>query len=253
MRELETFDIPLIIINILIILIGAYLFFLFIKSDAFNNYQCYNMIIFSFIVTLDNILRIIPFNLDEKTCTNVEKIVAFFIVAFDKLILATLSMQSFIYFLLSTKADFYDTYKKYIFFITLTISIVISGSISLFYIIHNGTVTTGLYYCYCDDKKPKKLIDNFFNAIYLLISVFCSIITLIFINKEKKKAEEGLSNDLGHLFNRNLILLFLNTFAFVESYLIIFDKIPVEYIDFIYILTCLVLALFNSCNEIVYK
>ena len=41
--------------------------------------------------------------------------------------------------------------------------------------------------------------------------------------------------------------------AFVESYLIIYDIFPSDYIDFIYVLTCFILELFNSYNEIVYK
>ena len=101
-------------------------------------------------------------------------------------------MQTLIYYLLSTKVDFYDTHKKLIFLTTLIISIIISVSISLFYIIKNKTIPTGLYYCYCDDKPPKSLIDSIFNGIYLLISLFCSIITLISINREKKKLKKDL-------------------------------------------------------------
>ena len=251
MRKLNNLDIALIIINILIILIALYLVVLIIISKSFNKYQCYNMIIFSFIIIIDNILRIIPFNSDENNCSGIENLIAFFIVFFDKLILATLSMQSLILYFLAIKADFFKAHQKAIFLVTLSLSLIISGTLSLVYIIKNGTIPAGIY-CYCNDQWPKKLIDDIFNGVYLFISLFCSIITLMLINREKNEAEEELRKDLNHLFNRNLILIFLNTLVFIESYLIIYDKFG-DYTDLIYLITCLVIELFNSINETMYK
>ena len=248
-------QIPLIILNIFIIIICLYLLLLFFKSKSFHSYPCYNMIIFSFIILVDNIFRIIPINKDEENCNKVEEVIAYFIVFFDKLILATLSMQSLICYLGVLKTDFYSKYEAKIFYITLFCSLVISGIISGVYIIKFGTIPTDNYYCYCDAPATKKLIDDIFNSIYLLISIYCSAVPLNYISHKKKEVESGLIDDLNysHHFNRILIIFLLNILSFVVSFLIIYDVFPEDYVDLIYLITCLVVALFNCLNEEVYK
>ena len=247
--------IPLLLLNIIIIIISFYLVFLFFKSKTFHNYPCYNMIILSFIILIDNILRIIPIN-KKDGCNAVENVFAYFIVFFDKLILATLSMQSLIYYFGVLKTDFYSANEAKIFYITLLCSLVISGSLAGYYISQGTTSIGDSYYCYCTDTGyPKKIIDDIFNSIYLLISIYCSIIPLNYISHKKKEVKNGLIDDLNysHHFNRILITLLLNILTFVVSFLIIYDKFPGDYVDLIYLVTCLVVALFNCLNEEVYK
>ena len=253
---MEGKHIPLIILNIIIIIISLYLLFLIFKSKSFHKYPCYNMIIFSFIIFIDNILRIIPTNENKKHCNIVDDIFAYFIVFFDKLILATLSMQSLIYYLGVLKTDFYSANEAKIFYITLCCSLVISGTISAYYILKFGTKDTGNYYCYSKDPLTKKIIDDIFNSIYLLISIYCSIVPLKYISLKKKEVESGLIDDLNysHHFNRILITLLLNILTFGLSFLIIHDAFPSgDYVDLIYLITCLVVDLFNCLNEEVYK
>lgn len=251
---MEQSQIPLIILNIIIIIISLYLIFLFFKSKSFHKYPCYNMIIFSFIILLDNILRIIPINEDKNKCSTVENVIAYFIVFFDKLILATLSMQALIYYLGVLKSNFYSTYESKIFYITFIFSLLISGSLAGIYM-KNGTVAYNSYYCYCRDKRYKKVMDDIFNSIYLLISIYCSIVPLMYIFRKKKEVESGLIDDLNysHHFNRILITLLLNILTFVISFLIIYDKLPSDYVDLIYLIVCLIDDLFNCLNEEVYK
>ena len=249
-------EIPLIILNIIIIIICFYLLFLFFKSKTFHTYPCFNMIIFSFIILVDNIFRIIPINKEKGSCTKFEDIIAYFIVFFDKLILATLSMQSLICYLGVLKTNFYSAHEAKIFYITLLCSLVISGTLAGIYISQGTKPMPGNYYCYCEDTGyPKKLIDDIFNSVYLLISIYCSAIPLMYIFQKKKEVESGLIDDLNysHHFNRILITLLLNILTFVISFLIIYDAFPDDYVDLIYLITCLVDALFNCLNEEVYK
>jgi len=105
--------IPVLILNILIIIIGLYLSFLLIKSKSFHTYPCYNMIIFSLILFLDNILRILPFTDSKRGKHNtLEYIQAYLLVFFDKLILATLTMHAFIFYLGVIKTEFYYCHEK---------------------------------------------------------------------------------------------------------------------------------------------
>lgn len=246
-------QIPLIILNVIIIIISIYLVFLFFKSKTFHKYPCYNMIIFSFIILFDCIFRIIPINYNSDNCIKAEKVIAYFIVMFDKLILATLSMQSVIYYLGALKINFYSTYEAIIFFTTFICSLVISGSLAGLYI-SDGFEAYDLY-CYSTSTSRKKTIDTIFNSVYLIINLYCSIVTLRYISRKKQEVENGLIDDLNynHHFNRLLIMLILNVFTFTESYLIIHDVLTGDYLDLLYLITCLVVDLFYCINEEVYK
>ena len=249
--------IPIIILNILIIIIGLYLTFLFIKSKSFHTYPCYNMMIFSFILILDNVLRILPLTDNRiENHTVLEYIQAFFLVFFDKLILATLTMHALIFYLGVAKTKFYYDHESAIFITTFSVNFVISFAMSLVYIIVNDIhQSSHRKYYYCDDSFGKRLADGIFDSIYFSINLFCTIYLIIFISKRKKEAEKGIIEDLDykHNFIRIIILFFLNFATFLESYLIIYGKLHGKPTDLIYLTTCLFIGLYNSINKIVYE
>ena len=242
-----------IILNVLIFLITFYLSFLFIKSKSFHSIPCYNMIIFSLIICFDNIFRILPF-VNPQDPGIIEYIQAFILVWFDKLILATLSMQAVIYYLGVTKTNFYYKHETVIFTITFIISILITIALSGFYMTF-GVVDYGKY-CYCGDPGIKKKIsDVTFNSIYVLINIFCLSRTLCYTRSKRKEATIGDQQDLDykHHFIKTLIMFVLNNWAFLLSFLIIYDLLIYESIDIIYLLTCLTIALFNGANSTVFN
>ena len=249
--------IPVLILNILIIIIGLYLSFLLIKSKSFHTYPCYNMIIFSLILFFDNILRIIPFtDNDESHYNTLEYIQAYVLVFFDKLILATLTMHALIFYLGVIKTDFYYNHEKKIFFIPLIINIIICSVISGIYTsINDIHQLSDRYYCYCNDSDGKRIADTIFNSIFYIINLFCTINLFLFVNKRKKEAEAGLIDDLDyrHNFIRIILLFILNFFTFLESYLIIHDVISGKYVDILYLITCLLMDLYNTLNKTVYE
>ena len=80
------------------------------------------------------------------------------------------------------------------------------------------------------------------------------MVVLAYYSKKKKAAEEGIIEDLGYKrqYIRFIILFFINILIIVESYLIIYDVI-VNYIDLIYLSSCLLIDLCYSFNHTVYK
>ena len=259
--ETHIFFYILIVLNSFIIIITLYLSFLFIKSKEFHTISCYNMIIFSLILCLDNVCRIIPFGDDnEKDYNIMEYIQAYLLVWFDKLILATLSMQALIYFLGVTKTNFYYAHEKAIFIITFIISLIITLSLSGIYIFFFGIrkSKSGIYF-YCKDSEIKKIIDTIFNSIYFLINLFCLVYTLCYSCNKKKEATVGDKQDFDykHYFIRTLIMFLLNNCIFLLSFFIIyyvdlmFHYDLIWLIDIIYLTSCFALALFNSVNRIV--
>jgi hypothetical protein len=250
---MDYFFLVSIILNSLIIIISLYLFFLFIKSSAFHTYPCYNIIIFSFIILIDNILRIIPF--DVKAINYFQ---AFSLGFLDKLILATLSIQVFIFYLGVIETKFYYKYEKSIFFITLILNIVICSTLALIYILLSDPPIrkpNNRKYYYCGNYSNKTMIDTIFNSVYLALSFYCSVVLLFFISKKKSQATKGDIEDLDyhHSFVRALILFFLIILAFLESFFIIYDVTKGLVTEIVYLSICFIIDLFNSYNKTILK
>ena len=247
--------IPVIILNFIMILFSLYLSILFLKSKRLHIYPCYNCLIISFIILLDNILRLIPIPSDK---TIFQYIQAFLLTSLDKLLLAIISFQAFIIYLGVVKTKFYYKHEKIIFFSGFLSSLLISFIIGGFYIYASKELSLyGIYY-YCDSEiTSKKPIDVIFNSIYLVLNTFSIVILLIYMFGKKEKADQGKIEDLDYDYHYTKILLMfiVNSLAFIDSYLIIYDKLPVpyDYIDLVYLSVCLLVDLYYTFNKIIYK
>ena len=245
----------IIILNIVAIFISLYLFFLYIKSKEFHKYPCYNIMIISVIIFVDNILRLISSN----NIKVLDYIQAFMLTFLDKLLLTTITAQAFIIYLGVVKTKFYFKYEKKIFFIILIIIIFINFIITSIYIFEYGIdkIERSKYY-YCGNNNYKIIIDTIFNSIFVIINSFCVIRLLFYISKKKKEVSLGIIEDLdyGHHYTKILLMFFINSITFIESYLIIYIDVNehnIEIIDLIYLLTCLCLDLYYTINKIILK
>lgn len=257
-----------IAINIIIMIISFYLLFLFCKDSTFRPYLLYQNIILSFLIFLDNALRLV--SLGEGTLCNIQ---AFILVYLDKFLLITITIYIFLLYIGTIHKQYYDTNEKKIFYILLIINIVISaiaaGLIIGIYDIKNYS------YCYGSDeidrnkgkdhpdidenaKNIKHIVDSSFSLFLIVFNLFCLIKLLIFICEQIKQQSLGLINkniNIKGFFNKLLLLFFINGFTLLESILIINDKlfVPWDYTDFFYVLTYLVVDLIYSTNETVIK
>ena len=251
---MEIIDFFRILLNIILILISFYLLFLYLKSDTFYKYPCYNIIILSFIILIDNFVRIFKTkNFPEM----VQYIQAFLLVFLDKLLLTTITSQAFIIYLGVVKTKFYYNHESNIFFLTLIITILIDVSITILYFCIYDEVTNydkNNYY-YIKGDKTKKIVDTIFNTIFLFFNTYFTIILIIFIYNKKHQAKLGIIDDLdyGHHYMKILLMFIFNSALFIESYLIIYDKINIENIDIIYLTTCLFVDLYYTINKIIIK
>ena len=240
------------ILNIIIIFITIYLIFLLVRSKSFKIYPCYNITVISFIVLIDNILRL----------HKLEKYSQAFLLTFlDKALLATITSQAIITYLgvCWTNMYFQGTNEKKIFIGTSFIGLSISAILSLIYIKLAGTSEYDNYY-YCkddvDDKKIKRIGDSIFNSIFLLVNFCCCLFLLIYLTKKKNEASLGIIEDLDykHHHTKIVLMLIFNSAIFIESYLIVFDKFPnYDYVDLVYLITCLIILLYYTINKIIIK
>ena len=248
--DLEVF-IPSIILNCIIVLISVYLIILFFKSKALHTYPCYNIIIYSLIILFDNVLRLIV--LYDNVI--MQYIQAFLLTSLDKLILATLSTQALIFYLGIIHTQNYYNHEKAIFFITLFLNIIICFTIGGIYIGVSGIRNPNkrLYY-YCGNPDFKTPLDTIFNSIYLVISIYCCVVLMMYISKKKndKETEENVKEiDFKRILIRILIIFFLNITTFVVSFMIIYDILHGLKTELIYLGICLLIDLFNNFNKTV--
>ena len=240
------------VINGLIIIITLYLAFLYIKSKEFHSYSCGHILILSFLIFLDNAIRLIPISSKDKYKA-FHYIQAFVLTALDKCILIVLVVQMFTVYMAIMMTEFYFNHKKAIFFSaffgTMAISLLISGLYLLF-----GLDKYGIYY-YVHGTETKQICDTIFNSIFLVFNTFFCGIIILNIALRKEQIEKDMANEsaLEHELIRMILMTIANTIMYIESFLIVWDKLPVpdEYIDLVYIITCLIINFIYAINSLV--
>ena len=253
-KEVKTYvKVCFYILNGFMILIGIYLAFLFIKSKALHTYSCYNIIIMSSTILLDNIIRIIP---TRSLPVAYQYAQATFLVLFDKIIIALLCMQIIVVYIGIIKTEIYEKNQKKIFIFGILLSLIISGVLTTLYMtIPDKKLNDNDMYYYCNNGwKGKKIMDSIFNGVLLGINVFCSGVVLAYFIKMKKAAESGAIQDLGYKQKciRFIVLFTLNILMNVEQFLIIYKELPGN-VDIIYLTSCLIIDICFSANDIVIK
>lgn len=236
------------ILNVIIIIITFYLIFLMIKSKNLRVYPCYNVLYLSIILFIDNILRLIP-TVSMPDFFKYSQ--AFILVCLDKLLLTTLVAQTIIIYFGVCQTNVYFNHERLIYFSTVLLNLIIGSAMSIIFLKLNGITEYGDY-CYCDSDKRKELIDTIFNSFFLFINTMFTIVLLIYITGKKNDAKLGLIEDLdyGHHHTKIVFMFIINSLLFVESYLIINDIIS-NYVDAIYLITCIVIDIYYTMNKII--
>ena len=129
-------SIPTIILNVVFILVAIYIFILYVKDKNFHTVPCYNMIIITLLLFLDNVLRIIPVGSNDI----MQYIQAFILVFFDKVLLNILTIQAIIYYLGVIKTQIYYANEKVIYITSFVINLIIGIILASIYIIANGKI-----------------------------------------------------------------------------------------------------------------
>ena len=255
----EAVNIVTYIANSFIILITFYLVFLYIKGKEFHQKKVFNIILLGMTLFFDNILRLIP--MDVYILRHIQ---AFLLTFFDKLILTTITSQALIIYFGACQTRLYYKNELAMFLVPLILGLAISAALTILYIIiankevGDGGITNfdgKNNYFYVIGTDLKVLCDTIFNGMFLFVNVFCSVVLLIFLSQKKKKAELGIIEDLdyGHHHLKIILMFILNSMMFIESFLIIYDKMPSDYIDLIYVISCLLLDLYYAINKIIIK
>lgn len=251
MDDYERIFIPTIILNFIIILITFFLILLYLITGEFYSYPCAHILNISLILCIDNIVRVLLIPKSWNKIQILQYFQAFLLVFFDKFILLTLTVQVFTIYVGIMKTEFYYRHEKAIFFSTFFGSLGISLAFGGFYLFF-GIIKYGVYY-YAKDNDLKRILDTIFNSVFLLFNTFFCVIIILNMIIRKEILEKSVIKEDNYIHSLyKLILTFIsNSLLYIESYLIIYDKLPVplDYIDLVYLVTCLLTNLIYSINK----
>ena len=265
---MDVFFIVQIIISSLIAIITIYLISLFIKSEAFKSYSCFNIMLMSIILFLDCLILALTVTIGDKTGQGGKFILTLLKTFFDKMILSVLSLQVIIVYAGIIHTDYYYSHEKYFVKIGNAICAIISGALAAVY--SSIRWVNGRFdYNFDDDNDGEikkralasKIMEAIFCGINLIIIVFFLVVVIMHISKKRREAKAGLIQDLGYgkQLLRFSLIFSVNTIAIIfEGTVVNFSKefgisAYNKYCAIIFLVICFLIQLCFMINKTVYK
>ena len=256
-----------IIVAILMALITLFLTILYIKSEAFHTYSCYNIILMSIVILLDSLLQLVPKGFgNDGEYEGWEYVKDLVTIFFDKMILSVLAMQVIVLYMGIIHSKYYFEHEKVIFIVGTIVSAIISGILAAIYSSIRWVEIDGIY-IYDEDEEndtadqeaskrtlSRKVIEAIFCGVLFLANVFCLIVVMAHISKKNKEAKAGIIEDLGYerQLIRFLFIFFINIIAIAVSGIIMNFKLLKDIDEIIYLVVCFAIDLCYSVNKTVY-
>ena len=265
---MDVFFIVQIIISSLIAIITIYLISLFIKSEAFKAYSCFNIMLMSIILFLDCLILALTVTIGDKTGQGGKFILTLLKTFFDKMILSVLSLQVIIVYAGIIHTDYYYSHEKYFVKIGNAVCAIISGALAAVY--SSIRWVNGRFdYNFDDDNDGEikkralasKIMEAIFCGINLIIIVFFLVVVIMHISKKRREAKAGLIQDLGYgkQLLRFSLIFSVNTIAIIfEGTVVNFSKefgisAYNKYCAIIFLVICFLIQLCFMINKTVYK
>ena len=258
---MEIYELITFILNLIIIITSLIIIIIYIVNKSLHYYPFYCNLILLIIILLNNILRIlvkkdkflffIEITINEYVCYGQ----AFLLSFLDKLMLSTLTMNSFLIFFGTTKNNLYKTKEKFIFYCFLCISIFVSIILPLIYLFKSNPNKSNenINLCYPIIDDYNRIIDFSFVS-FILCFNFYLLINIPFYLSEKLKTKAHTEKNIINYNKAFAIIIFMfliNGFFYLIILLniknsLFFDK---QYFELYYTLTTLVIEIFYSINK----
>ena len=196
-----------LVFSILNAIFSIFIVTMYIKSRFSNTYAYYFNILFTLVISIRNIIRIIQKSDQDAFCY----IQAFFLSTMDKLIQIQITSYSVINYIGLFQMKFYQNNEKQIFIFLTAFSVMYSLILSTIFI--SQGLSGEAYCCYVKTSATvKRVIDTLFSIILLLANVSISIKIIITLCENKKKE----SNNKNRLASIRLHLVrFISEIFFV--------------------------------------
>ena len=278
---MEDFYIVELIVFCLIALITIYLIALFIKSEAFKTYSCFNIMLMSIILFLNCLL--LPFSgnniIDEKNYVG-RFIINLICTFLNKMLLTVLSLQVIIVYAGIIHTDFYFSHEKSFVKIGDTVCTIISAALAVVYSsirwirrADNDNIEKMIF----DDNEfndnpldekirkrilAKNIMETIFCGINFFVNVFFLIVVILHISRKRREARAGLIQDLGYGYQllRFSFLFSVNTIAIIFSGVVVNFSVKLgikeknhKYCLIVFLIICFLIQLCFMINKTVYQ
>ena len=273
-EEFEAFYIVQIIVTSLIALITIYLIALFIKSEVFKSYSCFNIMLMSIILFLDCVLLAISLSIKKEKITPAGQfILALFKTFFDKMIFSVLALQVIIVYAGIIHTEFYYSHEKSFVVIGDTICAIVSGALAVVYCsirwVRDGTDKMKFDTDFDDDDKGEiknraiggKIVETIFCGVIFFVNVFFLVVVISHISRKRREARAGLIQDLGYgnQLLRFSLIFSVNIIAIVFSGIVLtfykefgIKKEQYQYFGIVSLVICFLIQLCFMINKTMY-
>lgn len=250
-------EIAVAIVSVIITAFTILLIIIYSINKSFKSIPCYFNIFFCVIITLDDILRLIPISEGEGSGDINEanllcRMQAITLSTLDKYLLSLITVYSAINFFSVFFVEFYQKYIKLIFISLIIIGFIISLILSI--IFYNCGFRYRSIICYIDtEHKTKIILDTIYTSFLFLINIICLIGVIIhmikLIGEYKFKSNKILERKCKNHLRRFIIDLIINLIYFITILLLIIRVLPSgTYKDLVCVLACLMVELFFTIN-----
>ena len=276
-EEFGAFYIVQIIVSSLIALITIYLIALFIKSEVFKSYSCFNIMLMSIVLFLDCLLLAITVIIEEKDQEIHQAgrfILALLKTFFDKMIFSVLSLQVIIVYAGIIHTEFYYSHEKSFVVIGDIICVIVSGALAVVYCSirwvrdKNGKMIFDTEFENDNEGEISKralggqIVEAIFCGVIFFVNVFFLVVVISHISRKRREAKAGLIQDLGYgnQLLRFSLIISVNLIAIVYSGIVInFYKnlgIQKEHFQYYVLVFPIILFLIQLCfmiNKTMYQ
>ena len=167
---------------ILNIIFSIFIIIIYVKSKFFHSYAFYFNIIFTLVIGIRNVFKLIQREDYDGFCF----FQAFLLSILDKFIQAQITSYSLINYIGMFRNQFFKDNEKQIFLFLTALSGLYSFVLSTIFI--SQGLSSESFCCYIKTSAIlKKILDTLFSALLLAINFFCTIRIIVTLCKSKKQ------------------------------------------------------------------
>ena len=233
---------------------SVFIIIVYIKSKFFHSYAYYFNILFTLIICIRNLMRLIQKIEYNGFCF----FQAFLLSTFDKFIQVQITSYSIINYIGMFSNKFFEGNKKQIFIMLTALSAFYSFGLTIIFI--SQGLSGEAYCCYVKTSASlKKILDTLFSVILLSINLFCTLRIILTLcksknqNMENKKKSEDIKRHLSRFISEIFFVTFIFLIVIFTVNKIFMDDIEKEFKEIMYEILLLIMEIFYTMNKEILK
>ena len=233
---------------------SVFIIIVYIKSKFFHSYAYYFNILFTLIICIRNLMRLIQKIEYNGFCF----FQAFLLSTFDKFIQVQITSYSIINYIGMFSNKFFEGNKKQIFIMLTALSAFYSFGLTIIFI--SQGLSGEAYCCYVKTSASlKKILDTLFSVILLSINLFCTLRIILTLcksknqNMENKKKCEDIKRHLSRFISEIFFVTFIFLIVIFTVNKIFMDDIEKEFKEIMYEILLLIMEIFYTMNKEILK